>query len=67
MSIWPFDTSCDFIELVTAGYHGFPYMLPYILPYFYGNSAPFLLVTILSTLPEVLLNVVQYIFSKITT
>ena len=38
-----------------------------MLPYFYGNFAPFLLVTIFSTLAEMLLNVVQYIFNKIST
>ena len=46
-------------------YHRLPYALPCVLPYFYGNLASFLLVIILNTLPEVLLNVVQYIYSKI--
>ena len=48
-------------------YHGLPFALPYMLPYFYGNFPPFLLVTIFSPLTEKLLNVVQYIFSKIST
>ena len=48
-------------------YHWLPYALTYMLLYFYGNFAPFLLVSIFSTLPEVLLNVFQYIFNKIST
>ena len=39
--------------------------LQHMLPCFYGNFASFLLVTIFSTLPEVLLNVFQYIFIKL--
>ena len=38
-----------------------------MLPYLYGNFAPFLLVTIFSTLPEVLLNLVHYTFCEIST
>ena len=65
-----FIQSCQFGFLVLlcfyrTHYHGLPYALLYMLQYFYGNFAPFLLVTIFSTLPEVLLNVVRYIFSKI--
>ena len=48
-------------------YHGLTYALPYMLPYFYGNFAQFLLVTMVCTFPGILLNVVQYIFSKIST
>ena len=36
-----------------------------MLPYFHKTFAPFLLVIILSILPEVLLNFMQHIFSKI--
>ena len=46
-------------------------MLPYfieILHHFYQlHFAPLLLATILNTLPEVLMNVLQFIFSKIST
>ena len=38
-----------------------------MLPYLYGNLAPFLLDTIFSTLPEELLNVLQYILIEIST
>ena len=37
-----------------------------MLPYFYQNFGPFVLVTIFSTLPEVLLKIVQYIFRNNT-
>ena len=67
MSVWHFGIFFALIERVTTGYHELPYALPYMLPYFHGNFASFLLVTIFSTLPEVLLKVVQYIFSKIST
>ena len=48
-----------------ARFHGLPYALPYMSPYFYENLEPHLLVAIFNTLPEVSLNVIQHIFSKI--
>ena len=63
LSIWSFGISYVFTGRVTTDYH----MLPYMLPYLYGNFAPFLLVTIFSTLPEVLLNLVHYTFCEIST
>ena len=38
-----------------------------ILRHLYANFASFLLVTILNTLPELLLTLFQFIFSKIST
>ena len=38
-----------------------------MLTYFDGNFAPFLLVPIFITLPEVLLKVLQYIFKKLSS
>ena len=67
LSIWALGISCAVKERVTTSFHGLPYVLPDMLPYFYGYFAPFLLVTILNTLPEGLLNVLQRIFSKIST
>ena len=66
LTIWPFRTSCVFIDSITMGYHRLPYAFPYIPPYFYEHFAPFLLVTTFSTSTEVLLNFIQYIFSKIS-
>ena len=43
LSIWPFGISFNFIERAITGYHGLLYTLPYMLPYFYENPAPFLL------------------------
>ena len=67
MSFWAINISCAVTERVTTGDHRLPCALPYMPSYFYLNFAPFLLVTIFNTLAEVLLNVLQYIFSKIST
>ena len=63
MSIWSFGISGNFTECVTTAYHT-RYHTCYHT--FTENFAPFLLVVIFSTLPEVLLNIVLYIFSKIS-
>ena len=67
LSIWAFGTSGAVIEHVTTGCHGLPYALPYMSPYFYGNYPRSLYKTTFNILPDVLLNVLQYIFSKIRT
>ena len=65
--IWDFGISCAFREHVITIYQGLPYALPYMKPCFNGNYALFLLITRFNSLPEVLLNVLQYIFRKIST
>ena len=65
--IWDFGISCAFREHVITSYQGLPYALPYMKPCFNGNYALFLLITRFNSLPEVLLNVLQYIFRKIST
>ena len=48
------------------GYHALPFALAYVLPYFYGNSVPFLAVTNFNTLPGVFLYILASIFSEIS-
>ena len=48
------------------GYHALPFALAYVLPYFYGNSVPFLAVTNFNTLPGVFLYILANIFSEIS-
>ena len=43
------------------------YTLSYMLPYFSGNFAPFSTVANFNTLPVVLMNVVRYIYSQMST
>ena len=54
-----FVISCVFIKVASTGYQGLLSALAYMLPYFSGNFAPFLLVTIFSALPELLLTLEQ--------
>ena len=62
-----FVISCTVLECVTMGHHSLPYTLLYIVLYNYGNFVSFLTVTNFITLPEVLLNALTNIFSKMRT
>ena len=61
-----FDISCS-LESVTTDYHAVQYTLSYMLPYLYGNFAPFSTVTVFNTSSEVLLNLLPYIFSEVSS
>ena len=62
-----FGISCTVLECVTMGHHSLTYALLYIVQYNYGDFASFQTVTNFNTLPEVLLNALTNIFSKIST